>query len=55
MTGVQTCALPISDKSGAKYLIVLGENEVSSGTVELKTMSSGDTRSVRISDLAKGI
>ncbi len=48
-------AMKAADKSGAKYLIVLGENEVSSGTVELKTMSSGDTRSVRISDLAKGI
>ena len=48
-------AMKAADKSGAKYLIVLGENEVSSGTVELKTMSSGDTRSVRIGDLAKGI
>ena len=48
-------AMKAADKSGAKYLIVLGENEVSSGTVELKTMSSGDTRSVRITDLAKGI
>lgn len=48
-------AMKAADKSGARYLIVLGENEVSSGTVELKTMLSGDTRSVKISDLAKGI
>ena len=48
-------AMKAADKSGAKYVIVLGENEVSSGSVELKTMSTGDTKSVRISDLVHQI
>lgn len=44
-------AMKAADKSGAKYVIVLGENEVQSGSVELKTMATGETKSVRISDL----
>ena len=48
-------AMKAADKSGAKYVIVLGENEVSSGSVELKTMSNGDTKSVRISDLVQNV
>ena len=48
-------AMKAADKSGAKYVIVLGENEVQSGSVELKTMATGDTKSVRISDLINNI
>ena len=48
-------AMKAADKSGAKYVIVLGENEVSSGAVELKTMATGDTKSVRISDLVLNV
>ena len=48
-------AMKAADKSGAKYLVVLGENEVNSGSVELKTMSSGEVKSVRISDLINAI
>lgn len=48
-------AMKAADKSGAKYVIVLGDNEVSSGLVELKTMESGQTKSVRISDLKNQI
>ena len=48
-------SMKAADKSGAKYVLVLGETEVASGTVELKTMSSGETKSVRISDLVNAI
>ena len=48
-------AMKAADKSGAKYVIVLGENEVQAGSVELKTMATGDTKSVRISDLINNI
>ena len=48
-------AMKAADKSGATYLLVLGESEVNSGDVELKTMSSGETKRVRISDLLKNI
>ena len=48
-------AMKGADKSGAKHVVVLGENEVASGSVELKTMSSGDTKSVRISDLVNAL
>lgn len=44
-------AMKGADKSGAKHVIVLGDEEVQSGFVELKTMSTGDTKRVRISDL----
>ncbi len=48
-------AMKAADKSGARYALVLGDKEVSSGVVELKTMSSGETKTVRISDLANNI
>ena len=48
-------AMKAADKSGAKFTVVLGDNEVSSGVVELKTMSSGQTKTVRISDLLNNI
>lgn len=48
-------AMKAADKSGAKYVIVLGDNEVSSGSVELKTMATGDSKSVRISDLSSNL
>jgi histidyl-tRNA synthetase len=48
-------AMKAADKSGAKFTVVLGDNEVSSGAVELKTMSSGQTKTVRISDLLNNI
>ena len=48
-------AMKAADKSGAKFSIVLGDNEVSSATVELKNMSSGQTKSIRISDLVSNL
>ncbi len=48
-------AMKAADKSGAKFALVLGETELSSGEVELKNMSSGDTKTVRISDLIKNL
>lgn len=48
-------AMKAADKSGAKFALVLGETELSSGDVELKNMSSGDTKTVRISDLIKNL
>ena len=48
-------AMKAADKSGAKFALVLGETELSSGEGELKNMSSGDTKTVRISDLIKNL
>lgn len=48
-------AMKGADKSGAKYVIVLGDEEVKTGFVELKTMSSGDVKRVRISDLENAL
>jgi histidyl-tRNA synthetase len=48
-------AMKAADKSGAKHVIVLGEEEISSGLVEIKTMSTGQRKSVRISDLIKNL
>ena len=44
-------AMKAADKSGAKFVIVLGENEVASGSVELKTMATGEVKTVRLSEL----
>ena len=44
-----------ADKSGARHVLVLGEDEVNSGQAELKTMASGEVKSVRISDLVNAL
>ena len=44
-------SMKAADKSGAAYVIVLGESEITSGTVELKEMSTGKTSSVTLSSL----
>ena len=48
-------AMKGADKSGATYVIVLGESEISSGTVELKEMKSGHTSSVKIDSLLEAL
>jgi len=44
-------AMKAADKSGARYVIVLGESELTAGVVELKKMSDGVTSSVKIDQL----
>jgi len=44
-------AMKAADKSGSRYVIVLGESELSQGSVELKRMSDGVTSSVKIDQL----
>jgi histidyl-tRNA synthetase len=48
-------AMKGADKSGARYVIVLGDSEISSATVELKEMKTGATSSVTIASLLKAI
>lgn len=48
-------AMKAADKSGSRYVIVLGDSEVASGTVELKRMSDGLTSSVKIKELQKAL
>ena len=44
-------AMKAADKSGSRYLVVIGDAEVKSGVVELKRMSDGSVSSVKISQL----
>jgi histidyl-tRNA synthetase len=44
-------AMKAADKSGSRFVIVLGDSELASGSVELKRMSDGSTRSVKIDQL----
>jgi histidyl-tRNA synthetase len=44
-------AMKAADKSGARYVIVIGESELSAGLIELKRMSDGVTTSVKIDQL----
>ena len=48
-------AMKSADKSGAKYSIVLGADEVSSGEVSLKEMKTGEVVSVTLGSLANEI
>lgn len=48
-------AMKGADKSGAKYVIVVGESEISSETVELKEMKTGSTSSVKIDSLLEAL
>ena len=48
-------AMKGADKSGARCVIVLGESEISSATVELKEMKTGTTSSVKIASLINAI
>jgi histidyl-tRNA synthetase len=48
-------AMKAADKSGSAFAIVLGESELSSGTVELKRMKDGELSSVKISELEKAL
>jgi histidyl-tRNA synthetase len=48
-------AMKGADKSGARYVIVLGDSEISSATVEVKEMKTGATSSVKIDSLISAI
>ena len=48
-------AMKAADKSGARYVVIIGEDEVSSGVVELKRLSDGSITSVKISELQKAL
>lgn len=48
-------AMKGADKSGSTYVIVLGESEITSGSVELKNMKSGASTSVKINSLLEAL
>ena len=48
-------AMKAADKSGSRYVVIIGDSEVASGIVELKRMSDGVTTSVKISELQKAL
>ena len=48
-------AMKIADKSGARYSLVIGDEEMASGVVEVKEMSSGSVNSVRLNSLASAL
>jgi histidyl-tRNA synthetase len=45
-------AMKSADKSGAKFSVVIGSDEIKSGMVALKDMKSGESKEVRISSLS---
>lgn len=48
-------AMKGADKSGATYVIVIGDSEISSATVELKEMKTGGSTSVKIDSLFEAL
>jgi len=48
-------AMKAADQRNARFVLVLGDNEVSSGTAELKRMSDGSTSSVTLASLVDAL
>ena len=48
-------AMKAADKSGARFSLVIGEEEIASGVVEIKEMLTGATNSVRLDCLASAL
>ena len=48
-------AMKTADKSGARYSLVIGDEEMASGIVEVKEMSSGTANSVRLDSLSSAL
>jgi len=48
-------AMKSADKSGARYSLVIGEEEMAGGVVEVKEMSTGSVNSVRLDSLASAL
>jgi histidyl-tRNA synthetase len=44
-------SMKAADKSGARFSMVIGSDELSSGTAALKNMSTGESRSIRLETL----
>ncbi len=44
-------AMKSADKSGARYVVIIGDTELSIGSVDLKQMSTGETTSVSLASL----
>ncbi len=40
-----------ADKIGAKYVVVLGDNEISTGVIEMKDMQSGETQKINLDEI----
>lgn len=47
--------LKYADKIGAKYVVVLGDDEIASGVITLKRMSDGEKRSIGINEISEAI
>ncbi len=48
-------ALEVANKAGARYVLILGDDEISAGTYSLKNMTSGEQKSVTRSEIAAHI
>ncbi len=44
-------AMKYADKSGARYVVIIGDTELASGSVDLKQMHTGETTSVTLTSL----
>lgn len=46
-------SMKAADKLGARYVVVLGEREIASGSIEIKELAQGTTTSIRLADLSE--
>ena len=44
-----------ADKLGARYAVILGEDEIASGTATIRDMASSDQRTVPIAELPSAL
>ena len=44
-----------ADKKNAKYVVTIGENEITTGKADLKEMSTGETKTVELEKLQEAL
>jgi histidyl-tRNA synthetase len=44
-------ALEVANKLGARYALILGDNEIAAGTYQLKNMTTGEQRETRRNEI----
>ena len=47
--------MKVADKLGARYVVILGEDEINNGAATLREMATSEQKSVPMADLAKVI
>jgi histidyl-tRNA synthetase len=53
--GKLTRAMELANKLGARYALIIGDNEIAAGKYALKNMQTGEQRTVSASEIAASV